>query len=155
MNATSLSPAVESAHDGFPAAVRAALALSAEDQYRLAQLLERTAGGWQPSTAAPALPDANALDEPALDAWTVEIATERPWTRLKLLNDAAATATSERERELLAQHRRALLEQFPAVGVREGVEAAAARNPGAVALGLAGLVLAAVSAGVWAFRAVF
>lgn len=155
MDATAVSPRVEPAQDGFAAAVRAALALSTEDQHRLAQLLERTSGGRPAATAAPAMPDAAAFDEAALEAWIANIAGERPWTRLQLLNHAAVTTTHERESELLTQHRRALLEQHPAIVVREGVEAAAARNPGAVALGLAGLLLAAATAGTWIFRAIF
>jgi len=154
MDATPVSPVVEPSRDGLPAAIRAALALSAEDQHSLAQLLERTSGGRPASTAAPAMPDAAAFDEAALEEWIAGIAGERPWTRLQQLNDAAVTATHERERELLTQHRRALLEQHPAIAVREGVEAAAARNPGAVALGLAGLLLAAVTAAIGMFRAI-
>lgn len=155
MDGARVSPVVESAQDGFAAAVRAALALSSEDQHRLAQLLARTSGGRQVFAAAEAMPDAAAFDEAALGAWIADIAGERPWTQLKLLNDATVSATDEREFELLAQHRRALLELHPAIAVREGVEAAAARNPGAVALGLAGLLLAAVSAGIWILRAIF
>lgn len=155
MDATAVSPFVEPAQDGFAAAVRVALTLSTEDQHRLAQLLERTSGGRPLSTAAPAMSDTAAFDEADFEAWIANIASERPWTRLQLLNEAAATAIDEREIELLAQHRRALLEQHPAIAVREGVEAVAARNPGAVALGLAGLVLAAVTAGTWMFRAMF
>lgn len=155
MDAIAVSPVLEPAQDGFTAAVRAALALSAEDQHRLAQLLERTSGGHPLSTPPPAMQDAAVFDETALEAWVANIASERPWTRLQLLNEAALTATDERERELLAKHRRALLEQHPAVAVREGVEAAAARNPVAVALGLAGLVMAGASAGIWMFRAIF
>ena len=155
MDATPLSPVVDPSRDGLPTAIRAALALSPEDQHSLAQLLERTSGGRWASTAAPELADAAAFDEAALEEWIARIAGERPWTRLQLLNDAVVSATDERESELLAQHRRALLEQHPALAVREGVEAAAARNPGAVALGLVGLLLAAVTAAVGLFRAIF
>lgn len=155
MDATSVSPVVEPAQDGFPAAVRAALALSPEDQHRIAHLLERTSRERPVPTAAPAGPDAGTFDEAVLEAWIADIADQRPWSRLQLLNDAVAYATDERERELLEQHRRVLLEQHPAIAVRQGVEAAAARNPSAVALGLAGLLLAAASAGTWMFRAIF
>ena len=155
MDATTVTAGLERAQDGFAAAVRAALSLSTEDQHRLALLLERTSGGHLVSTTAGAVLDDTAFDEAALEGWIANIANQRPWTRLKLLYEAVASATDELEREALAHHRRTLLEQHPATAVREAVEAAAARNPGAVALGLVGLLLAAVSAGIWMHRAMF
>jgi hypothetical protein len=123
------------------ALAREILALSKDDQRRVARILAALIDDPQSEPAEPVL--ATAEDEALnVDTWLTSIATNTPFERLQLIEDALTKVETDAAAMRLRAARKALLDQHPGAAVRESVSDMARTQPTAVAIGVIGIVLA-------------
>jgi len=147
----------EQSIDALGAVVTQALRLDAQDQRRLADLMNRMTGasGSAPQEHPPGTSGTDS--EPvSVQEWVQSLGDLVPWQRLQLIEDALQkTEAGTTENLELEKSRRALLDENPTLNLRMAVQRAAADHPGWVLVGLCGLLLAAGTLGHRLFRLVF
>lgn len=158
--------------DPFATAVAQALELAPRDQQRLADLLHRLAGA--PSAGAgpeagngeqqqqaqqqpqvPAAEDPQDAEAASLEEWLSSIASEKPWQRLLLLEEASAQELTQAQQHRVSEAISELLAAHPEVSVRRAVQTTASERPWHLLVGVAGLGLALWAFGRGVFRLLF
>jgi len=146
---------MQTSSDELGTILRQALALSSEDQQRLALVMSRVSAleevRPEPDPAPP--PERSSAD---VSAWLLEISNKSPWARLELLEEALLDVGEQGdEAEALLDARRRLLDDNPPVAIRRSVANVASEHPLGTLVGVGGLILAVVGVGQAVWRIFF
>lgn len=136
--------------------LKAALALPAEDQRRLCEILDRiTSSESSTGAARPVVASATVDSEVGATEWLQQIQGHPLWVQVQLLDEALESVEEPDEIEVLREAQNRLLSENPPLAVRRAVVRLASEHPMGICAGGVGLLLAVAAVARGLFHVVF